>query len=194
MAIFNCFAFLSPFSFACGLFARASLRPGNTRLRLYKNEDVPLSPYEFLTLVNVTSGSGAVYMVTLQANSTDYNYLEACFRLKVNGEDGYQFLSSGTEDFFLSAYYFNSGKFHADNAGCTFLDGKGAMSAYKFFENDPILYTSKVEMVWRCGETQGDTTGCPSTFPPNLSRRKKRSRRFSPLIFFCLFLFTLGFP
>ena len=30
-----------------------------------------------------------------------------------------QFLSSGTEDFFLSSYYFKSGLYHEENSGCT---------------------------------------------------------------------------
>ena len=123
----------------------------------------------------MTSSAGALFMVTIEANSTDQNYLEACVRVKVDGEAGYQFLSSGTEDFFLSAYYFDAGLYHDDDAGCTFHDGKGAISAYKIFEEDPILFTKSFEVVWRCGEEQSDDNSCPKAYPSRTGDGKVRS-------------------
>jgi len=142
--------------------------PSNARLYLYKNENVELVPNEFITLADVNMTSGALFGVTLQANSSDFNYLEACMRVKIDYQTNYQYLSSGTEDFFLSAYYFDSGMYHDDNAGCTYLEGPGLMSAYKFFSRDPILFTKGIELVWRCGET----SDCPSSFPPGEKKRK----------------------
>ncbi|ETO34105.1 hypothetical protein RFI_02989 [Reticulomyxa filosa] len=149
--------------------------PANGRLYLYKNENVELEPDEFIALANISGTAGALFGVTIQANSTDYNYLEACMRVKIDSQTNYQFLSSGTEDFFLSAYYFDRGLYHDDNAGCTFLDGKGAMSAYKFFSRDPILFTKGLQLVWRCGETD-DSNGCPTSFNPDGTRRKRTPR------------------
>ena len=139
--------------------------PRTTRLRLYKNVNVELKPLEFFTPANISNSAGAVFQVTLAANSTDYNYLEGCFRARIDGAQDL-WLSSGTEDFFLSAYYFNRGIYHSDNSGLTFKDNKGAMSAYKLFENDPLFFTKSLELVWRCGETVGDTVGCPNSYPP----------------------------
>ena len=142
--------------------------PLNTRLRLYKNVDVKLSPLEFITLTNVSNTAGLLYQVTLVGNSTDFNYLEACFRARIDGAANTTWLSSGTEDFFLSAYYFNRGVFHFDNSGLTYLSSNpgSAMSAYKFFENDPLLFTKSLELVWRCGETINTNNGCPNDWPP----------------------------
>ena len=140
--------------------------PSNTRLRLYKNEQVTLQPLEFVTLANISNSAGALFMVTLAAESTDYNYLEACMRAHIDGSDQTTWLSSGTEDFFLSAYYFNKGIYHMDNAGLTFKDSKGSMSAYKFFENDPLLFTKSFTLMWRCGETINGKDGCPNNWPP----------------------------
>ena len=140
--------------------------PSNTRLRLYKNDQVMLQPHQFVTLANISNSAGAVFMVTLAAMSTDYNYLEACMRAYIDGSDQTTWLSSGTEDFFLSAYYFNKGIYHLDNAGLTFKDSKGSMSAYKFFENDPLLFTKSLALVWRCGETINGKDGCPNDWPP----------------------------
>ena len=138
--------------------------PSNARLRLYKNENVTLKPYEFLPLAKVDNSSGALFMVTLATNSTDYQYLEACMRVLIDGTE--MFLSSGTEDFFLSAYYFNAGLYHFNDAGLTAKDDKGFVSMYKFFDRDPILFSQSFELTWRCGETSGDKNGCPSSFPP----------------------------
>ena len=139
--------------------------PTSTRLRLYKNVNVTLQPLEFITLANVTNSAGAVFQVTLAANSTSYNYLEACMRVRIDGSKNITFLSSGTEDFFLSAYYFNKGIYHFDNSGLTAKKDPGLISAYKFFENDPLLFSKSLELMWRCGETLDGEDGCPTSYP-----------------------------
>ena len=53
-----------------------------------------------------------------------------------------------------------------DNAGCTFKEGKGGISAYKLFENDPLLFSQSLQLSWRCGEMSNGQTGCPSDYPP----------------------------
>ena len=140
--------------------------PSNARLHLYKNEGVKLTPLEFLTLAKVSNTAGLLFQVTLAANSTDFNYLEACFRANIDDSANTTWLSSGTEDFFLSAYYFNRGIYHLDNSGLTYIDQPGVMSAYKFFENDPLLFTKSFELTWRCGETINSNNGCPNDWPP----------------------------
>jgi hypothetical protein len=141
------------------------LLPPNTKLHLYKNENVLLNPLQFLSLAQVNNSAGALFMVTMATNSSNYLYLEACMRAVVDSEQ--MFLSSGTEDFFLSAYYFNTGIYHTNDAGLTAKDNRGFVSMYKFFERDPILFTKSFELKWRCGETIDDKNGCPSVFPPN---------------------------
>ncbi len=140
--------------------------PKTSRLYVYKNVGKELTPLEFITLANVTGSAGALFQVTIAAASTDYNYLEACVRAKIDDDENTSWLSSGTEDFFLSAYYFNKGAYHFDNAGLTFIDGKGRMSAYKFFDNDPLLFTKSLVLTWRCGETANGAEGCPNDYPP----------------------------
>ena len=136
-----------------------------TRLRLYKNVDIHLTPLQFITLANVNSTAGLLYQVTLFARSSDFQYLEACMRAKIDGNN-ITWLSSGTEDFFLSGYYFNRGVYHTDNSGLTYKNDPGTMSAYKFFENDPVLFSKSFELIWRCGDTNDVDEGCPSDWPP----------------------------
>eukprot|EP01083_Nonionella_stella_P228807 810590_1 len=82
------------------------LLPADTKLRLYKQENIILQPYDFITIANITGTAGLLFMTTFVANSSDYNYLEACVRMKIDGESNYQFLSSGTEDFFFICILF----------------------------------------------------------------------------------------
>jgi hypothetical protein len=139
--------------------------PADARLRLYKNVNISLEPLQFLDLANVQSSSGVLFQVTLAANSSTFHYLEACMRAYIDDSNSTTWLSSGTEDFFLSAYYFNEGIFHSDNSGLTYVKGPGTMSAYKFFENDPILFTKSLRLRWRSGETVGSgTDDCPNDF------------------------------
>ena len=125
--------------------------PSNARLRLYKNEGVTLNPMQYYTLASVTGKGGALFQSTLKANSSDLNFLEACYRVQIDGGET-QLLSSGTEDFFLSAYYFNQGTFHLPNSGATYIQSPGFVTAYKFFENDPVLFTKSFVLMSRCGE------------------------------------------
>ena len=156
--------------------------PANTRLRLFKNENVKLTPLEFITLANVSTTAGMLFQATLAANSSDFNYLEACFRARIDGAANVTWLSSGTEDFFLSAYYFNRGIYHLDNSGLTYITSSpaSAMSAYKFFENDPLLFTKSFELIWRCGETINSNSGCPNDWPPPGPSESTNQRGFSP--------------
>ena len=139
--------------------------PSNARLRLYKNVNISLEPLQFLDLANVQNSAGVLFQVTLAANSSTFQYLEACMRAYIDGSNTTTWLSSGTEDLFLSAFYFNEGIFHSDNSGLTYIQDPGAMSAYKFFENDPILFTKSFHLRWRSGETVGSgIDDCPNDF------------------------------
>ena len=126
--------------------------PGNARLKLYKTDNVNMQPFQYVHLANVTKSSGALFQVTLATESTNFLYLEACFRAMIDNNNKTQYLSSGTEDFFLSAYYYDKGVFHTDDAGLTRKTLPGTMSAYKFFESDPVLFNSDFKLVWRNGE------------------------------------------
>eukprot|EP00483_Globobulimina_turgida_P001716 UN01718 len=149
------------------------LLPANTRLRLYKQENVVLQPYDFITMANITGTGGLLFQTTFVANSADFNYLEACVRMKVDGEANYQFLSSGTEDYFLSAFYFDAGIYQDNDAGLTYKADPGKISAYKFFEEDPLLFTKDFVLVWRNMErTTGSADSCPDKFLFNPSTKE----------------------
>ena len=149
--------------------------PSHTRLRLYKNENFRLKPLEFMNLAYVKSSAGALFMVTLVAESSNLVFLEGCFRAYIDGSNRTTWLSSGTEDFFLSAFYFDKGLYHLSNAGLTY-KGKGLISAYKFFENDPVLFTKSFELWWRCSDKDisRDKYGCPNSWPDTTPPRSEK--------------------
>lgn len=139
--------------------------PAGTRLKLYKNENVTLEPLQYTTLAASNSTAGALFQVTIEAQSPDLNFLEACFRAYIDGAAEPQFLSSGTEDFFLSAFYFNSGQFWSSESGLTHFETSSdynRISMYKFFERDPVLFTEQFQLVWRNWED----SACPNKWPP----------------------------
>jgi len=161
--------------------------PSSARLKLYKNENVTLQPQELTTLSTSASG-GALLMVTIQAQSVDLNYLEACFRAYIDGSSTPQFLSSGTEDFFLSAFYFNGGQYETSQSGLTHFDTAATkLSMYKFFWRDPVVFSTGLKLVWKNMEN-GD---CPSGWPPKFSeeneevlkRKSAQSERVAPMTY-----------
>ena len=152
--------------------------PINTKLILYKQVNIKLTSLEYLTMANVTNKSGILFGFTIAANSSDFTYLEACLRIKIDDDDdSYQFLSSGTEDVFLSSYYFDSGVYHSDESGLTFKSNPGIMSAYKFFDHDPMIFQNSMQLVWRCGEVSDNdpNVGCPTSFGNKLNDSNSNS-------------------
>lgn len=126
--------------------------PKTAKLKLNKIENYIIQPKEYVVVASSTNKTGLLYKVALAATSVDFNYLEACYRALIDDAKDFQFLSSGTEDFFLSAFYYNGGLFHTDHSGLTFFKNPGTMSAYKFFEDDPVTFQKSFKLIWRCGE------------------------------------------
>jgi hypothetical protein len=139
--------------------------PAHARLRLHRNEDLQVQPLEEFSLCN-TGGSGMVYMVTIAAQSANFEFLEGQMRAYIGGSTRPQLLSSGLEDYFLGTYYFNRGRYHFRQAGLTHRnDEDHSFSAYRFHDLDPVLYSNGLKLTCRCGEKRGDrafgTTGHP---------------------------------
>jgi len=134
--------------------------PPTAKLVQYRNDQVLLKPLQFLQLAN-TSNAGVVFMVLLAVKSSNLNYLEGCFRTYTKGSTVANLISTGTEDYFQSAYYFNAGGFHFPGAGLSHKDDTaGTLSAYKIHEDDPLFFSrGGFQFVWRNGDTQDPATG-----------------------------------
>ena len=139
--------------------------PPNARLRLQVHNDVTLDPLQMVDIAQ-SPGAGALYQVTLAVSSKNCNFLEAMLRAYINGAKDPLFLSSGTEDYFLGTYYFNRGMYHLPLAGLTHKDAPAAgpcqFSAYRFHDEDPIIFQKGLRLAWRNGEEKdGKAYGSP---------------------------------
>ncbi len=122
------------------------------RLRLYRVENRRVSPFETTEFCR-TGMAGLLYQVTLSVQSQNLNFLEAMLRAYLDGAEKPLMLSSGTEDYFLGTYYFNRGTYHNPVAGLTHLDTKNnTFSAYRFHEQDPIVFRNGLRLDWPNGE------------------------------------------
>jgi len=155
--------------------------PNTTRLRLYKNENITVAPHQYVPLSH-SKRAGAVFLVTVQAESDDLNYLEGCFRAYIDGSSKPTFLSSGTEDFFLSCSYYSGGEYFTTEAGLTHYDLKGPtrLSMYKFFHRDPLMFTKELNLVWRNFD---DQYSCPRRFPEKHHRETEENVRIAPMTY-----------
>jgi hypothetical protein len=107
------------------------------------------------------TNDGMLLYTFVDATSADPNYLEGCFHI-THGDGSTQFLSSGTEDYFLSASYFDEGTFADSQAGYVFAGSGGSKSMYKLHDSrDLIPFHGGMSFVWRNNE---DGASCPNHF------------------------------
>lgn len=137
--------------------------PSSARLHLQRIEQRVFEPLAYVPIVDLPSGAGLVYMLTIAASSRSYNFWEGCYRMFTPYSEPFPgtVLSTGMEDFFDSAYGFAAGPYRFQTSGCTHrvvseadADGLHAasVSAYRFFEEDPLVFEGGVQLQWRIGD------------------------------------------
>lgn len=139
--------------------------PENARLRLYTKADRMIQPLEEFDLCKL-AGAGMIFMVTMAAKSSSFEFMEGQMRAYFGQDREPQFLSSGLEDYFLGTYYFNRGLYHLRQAGLTHRSEEDhSFSAYRFHDLDPIVFSDGLRLACRCGEKRGDKTFGPTGKP-----------------------------
>lgn len=145
--------------------------PKSARLKLQVHENVMLDPLQMLE-IGRSPAAGALYQVMLTVRSRNFSYLEAMLRAHIDGSTEPVMLSSGTEDYFLGTYYFNRGLYHLPLAGLTHKsqdpEGNCSFAAYRFHEEDPILFHRGFRLLWRNGEEKDGKVYGPA--PPQSSQ------------------------
>lgn len=136
--------------------------PSTAKMNLFHFDDI-VQPLEYVPLVNLTSGAGVHWMSTLAVSSGTLNFLEGCYRAFFNGKfypDTFpgMILSTGTEDYYDSGWYFNAGEFHMPVSGFTHFAVNESTSiiqwsAYRFHDQDPLFFNDGFQLVWRNGDT-----------------------------------------
>jgi len=131
--------------------------PSSMKMKLFKfiqNVD----PLEWVPIVDIPNGKGLFFMQTLAVQSGNLNFLEGCFHQYTPYDQPFPgtIISTGTEDYFDSAWYFNGGEFRFPVSGFTHLDIQNetsvTWSAYRFHEMDPLPFANGYKMYWRNGD------------------------------------------
>lgn len=147
--------------------------PPTARLNLFA-VDATYQPLDWITLANVPTGmQGLHFMSSIAATSGNLNFLEACFHMYTDGQEfPGTLLSTGTEDYFDSAWYFNAGQFHLPVSGFTHLNQTSnsvQWSAYRFHEIDPLQFNNGFQFMWRVGDAV-DAAGIKCLIADNNNR------------------------
>jgi len=130
--------------------------PGKAKLILQRVEKV-VKPLEWVPVADVPTGNGLFFMHTLWVISNNLNFLEGCYHQysPYNQPFPGTVLSTGTEDYFDSGWYFNAGPFAFPVAGLTHMSnaaGSSEVSAYRFHETDPLPFDNGFLLHWRNGD------------------------------------------
>lgn len=137
------------------------------KLELQRKDSQTLAPLEFVDIASVPQGTmGSIFMTFLAINGTsNYNYMEGCFHMYSPPTQAWPglLLSTGMEDFYDSAFYFDGGGFHSPVSGQTHKPGDGTFSGYRFHEMDPLVFKDGVRMQWRNGDVTDPATGLKCT-------------------------------
>jgi len=98
-------------------------------------------------------------MHTIAVRAQNLNFLEGCYHMYTPYNQtfpGIQ-ISTGTEDYFDSGWYFNGGQFWLPVSGFTHYNGSDEFnlvewSAYRFHEMDPLPFSNGFLLQWRNGD------------------------------------------
>lgn len=148
--------------------------PTAARLQLQVTERT-LRPLEFVDVARVPAPkSGVVFLHSMAVASGNWNFMEGCYHLFAPAASAPwpgQLLSTGMEDYYDSAFYFNGGNFHAPVSGSTHKrrrtakEGGGTeWSGYRVHEMDPLAFSGGgAIMRWRNGDVTDEATGLKCT-------------------------------
>jgi len=150
--------------------------PQGARLRLIETKPREFPAYTYIPLVDLPTGSGLFFMHTLIVKSVDENFLEGCYHAYTPHNQTFPgtLLSTGTEDFFDSAWYFNAGEFHLPVSGFThYASSAGTVefSAYRFHDMDPLPFENGFKFVWRNGDVSSGGIKCLTETGPSESAK-----------------------
>lgn len=116
----------------------------------------------------MTSCSGVIVGIAIAFTAPNLNTLEGCFHFYETSGTTYpgQLHSTGTEDEFLSSYYFDDGVYQGKASGIFYISGKpAAISMYRTYQDDPLMFIDGGSFVWRNGKYKS----CTGTRPCNPS-------------------------
>ena len=132
--------------------------PLTARLVIQRNA-LTLPRLAYLAIVNFTAGEGLIAAMAIAFKAPNLNTLEGCFNLYKTATTPFpgQLHSTGTEDEFISSYYFDQGPFQGRNAGVYYKGNGGepvsTISMWRSYYEDPMRFKDggalSVKPAWR---------------------------------------------
>ena len=144
-------------------FGRVPL-PAGARLVLQRN-DLVLDRLAYLNVSSFASGGGLVAAISIAFVAPNLNTLEGCFHFYPAASAPFpgQLHSTGTEDEFISSYYYDLGPFQSKSAGLFYKQaapgGNTAIAMWRSYQDDPQIFNDGGSFVWRNGDTSDPATG-----------------------------------
>jgi Protein of unknown function (DUF2961) len=135
--------------------------PSSARLSIQRN-DLVLPKLAYLNVSSYPSGtSGLVAALSIAFIAPNLNTLEGCFHFYPTANTPYpgQLHSTGTEDEFLSSYYFDEGAFQSKMSGLFYKIGNGTIAMWRSYQDDPQIWIDGGAFTWRNGDTSDPNTG-----------------------------------
>ncbi len=132
--------------------------PTTARLILQKIENQTYAPLAWVPVVDIPSGRGFLLSHTLAVVSGSLSFLEGCYHAYPDRNEPFPgvIASTGTEDYFDSAFYFNGGQFRFEVSGYTHFrqvsNTSLEWSAYRMHDLDPIFFYNGFRFEWRNGD------------------------------------------
>ena len=142
--------------------------PASARLVQSRIENVTYQPLDFVDVVAIPPlHSGVLWAHFLTARSANENFMEGCYHAYSPASTPWpgMLVSTGMEDYYDSAFYFNAGVFRQENAGLThlsFVNDSVLLSAYRLHDHDPIFFQDGFRFQWRVGDVS-DARGLKCT-------------------------------
>ena len=136
------------------------------RLRKFQTRVKHSQPFQFVPFVNISSAtnrpsSGGALLWSLFSIDPFGPAMEGCIRAYTDTTGPHSaypgvLLSTGTEDYYDSAYYFSHGhRVTTEDAGLSHVSmrgGSGLASMYRFHHHDPLYFRGRLVLLWRNGE------------------------------------------
>jgi hypothetical protein len=138
--------------------------PPTARVQQFTVINQTVNPLEYVPLVDLKEGDGIFFMSTLSVQSGNLNFLEGCFHAYTPYTTLFPglLISTGTEDYYNSGWYFSAGQFHMPTTGFTHLNTTKngvTWSAYRFHDMDTLPFHGGFRFVWRNGDAVDPVTG-----------------------------------
>jgi hypothetical protein len=119
---------------------------------------------DLLNVSNVPSGILLGLYSRMRGGDATWNFLEGNVRIFADGLTSPCYESSGTEDYFNNAWYFQTGVIFADQSGCTLYDpASNSVGAYRFHLDDPIPFDNALRIRWQNGDPDEATVVNPTS-------------------------------